>query len=170
MEHNKCSTFWRAQWIWFWTDPRCYEAFTHVSASEKKTRDPQWKCGGNRANTQQVILSCVIGPEGHNGTKRGVKQYWNVWIRSLLSRPLTLTYGDTLQPVSLRQLNDKWSCLSANICYSSAAWTGTARPAGFMALAATFKADPIQLSRTITANQQPNTVIWDPSTASTSSA
>lgn len=45
------------------------------------------------------------------------------------SKPVTLTYGDTLQPVLLRQLNDKWSCLSANICYSSAAWTGTARPA-----------------------------------------
>lgn len=30
---------------------------------------------GATANTQQVILSCVIGPEGHNGTKRGVKQY-----------------------------------------------------------------------------------------------
>lgn len=87
------------------------------------------------ANTQQVTLSYGISRERHDGTKRGVKQYWNVWIRSLLSKPLTLTYGDTLQPVLLRQLNDKWSCLSANICYSSAAWTGTARPAGCMVLA-----------------------------------
>ena len=123
--------------------------------------------GGCRWNRKQVIPSHSVGHERHNGTKpRGVKQYWNVWIPYLLPKPLTLTYGDTLQPVLLRQLNDKWSCLSANICYSSAAWVGTARPADCMVLAwqSIIKPNLYSSSHTILANQQPNSVIWAPST------
>lgn len=92
--------------------------------------------GLQRKHTAGYTESWLWPEERHNGTKlKWVKLYWNVWILSLLSRPVTLTYDGTLKPVLLRQLNDKWSCLSANICYSSAAWTGTARPAGCMVLA-----------------------------------
>lgn len=63
-----------------------------------------------------------------------------------LSELTTLTHSDNLQPVLLGQLNDKWCCQSANICFPLAVSSGNAR---------TDSCRPTGLAAAFTANQPP---------------
>lgn len=57
--------------------------------------------------------------------RRGTKWIEVCWGPLWPCEPMAPTGCDTRQPSLLRELHDKRSCLSANICYSVAAWSGT---------------------------------------------
>lgn len=64
------------------------------------------------------------------------------------SGAVTLTCCDALRAANLTEQHDKCSCLSANICYSVAAWSGTMK---ITDLRATWKSTHRSIARTIRA-------------------